>query len=99
MFPLSMLKLLLPEQLIQRLIQGLTDSKAEAEGWIVFPCLNQANGLACHPDGICKDPLGHIMFDPGHFNLRFFRHMIFLSCFIALLYTIFSILQYISYIL
>ena len=67
MFPLSILKLLLPEQLIQRLIQGLTDGKAETEGWVILSRLNQTDGLARHSNGICKIPLGHIMLDPGHF--------------------------------
>ena len=95
-----MLKLLLPEQLIQRLIQGLTNSKAEAEGRIVLPCLDQANGLACHPDGICKIPLGHIMLDPGYFQFEIFRHMLFLSCFYSsIIHYIFYFAIYISYIL
>ena len=63
MFPLSMLKLLLPEQLIQRLIQGLTDSKAEAEGWIVFPCLGsgQWSGVS---------PRWHPAGSPGSYHAR-----------------------------
>ena len=71
-FLFLLLKLLLPEQLIQRLIQGLTDGKAEAEGWIVLPCLNQANGLMRHPMASARSP-GSYHVRPGpFFNLRFF---------------------------
>ena len=61
-----MLKLLLPEQLIQRLIQGLTDGKAEAEVGLYFPCLNQADGLACHPMASARSP-GSYHARPGPF--------------------------------
>ncbi len=92
MFPLSIVKAVVPRTVGPASYQGLTNGKAETEGWVVLslPQSDQWSGVS--PQWHLQDPPWVISCSTrAIFNLRFFATCFSFLVFIALLYTIFSI--------